>query len=97
MPAMPSLNNMTTINNLIGNFNQNTNNKVSKLLEMFNLALQNTETKTETANNKTKNNVSDYCNFNHKITTLYKGSTADLNKELNGVLANKDAKFANAA
>ena len=93
MPAMPSLNNMTTINNLIGNFNQDTNNKVSKLLEMFNLALQNTETKTETANNKTKNTVSGYGNFNHKITTLYKGSAADLNKELKGVLANKGVKF----
>lgn len=105
MPAMPSLNNMTTINNLISNFNQDTNNKVSKLLEMFNAAIQNTETnpetetetetetKTETANNKTKNTVSGYGNFSHKITTLYKGSAADLNKELKGVLANKGAKF----
>lgn len=92
MPTMPSTNNMSAINNLIGNFNTYTQNNIAKLLESFTLALQSAkvEPQEKGANGGVAKQSGEH---NHKITTLYKGTAADLNKELKGVLANKGKKF----
>ena len=90
-PYLPSTANIQTFNSLIKDFSTQQAQKISNFLSLMKMGTPLIQT--QEVEYQTQGQNSGYGNYNHEITTLYKGTASDLNKKLQGVVKDKGKKL----